>query len=81
MRQTALLGEVFTWGAGENGQLGHPGSALSPQLLAHPLLEEGEAAVGVGAGAHRTCIFTSRGSAILMGHDLDDGGERRELEL
>ena len=81
MRQTALFGKIFTWGDGQHGQIGHPGSALSPQLLEPPLLEEGEAAVGIGAGAYRTYIFTSRGGAIVMGEGLADGGERRELEL
>ena len=51
-----------------------------PRRLDHPLLEAGEAATGVVAGAAQTGILTNRHAAIIFGQGLNGEGERRELE-
>lgn len=68
-------GDVFTWGWGSSGRLGHGG--YGDEMLPKRVLRlEGVRAVQVGASARRTFVVSDRGQVLTFGWSA-----KRALEL
>ena len=72
LHSLALLegGEVYSFGPGSNGQLGHGdhNNQLAPKLIASTSTQQGRA-VGVAAGGRWSLLLKEDGEVVTLGGD------------